>query len=116
MSDDAGAIILVFVSLAFVIAYSWFWGHVTSRVIENKGYSNNWFWWGFFFGVMAFALAVAKDDYRELTAATGNKEIYDKYTLNNGGWTCTCGMVNAKYVGTCGCGRTKSQVMAERQQ
>lgn len=24
------------------------WGFATKAVIKNKGYEENWFWWGFF--------------------------------------------------------------------
>ena len=29
------------------------WGIVVNKVIENKGYQENWFWWGFFFWIFA---------------------------------------------------------------
>lgn len=36
------------------IIYGIIWGIVCNKVIENKGYNDNWFWWGFFFGIFAF--------------------------------------------------------------
>ncbi len=41
------------------------WGYTTKKVIENKGYSENWFWWGFFFGVIALIVAISKPDLRQ---------------------------------------------------
>lgn len=35
-------------------------GFATKIVIENKGYDDNWFWWGFFFGIIALIVACAK--------------------------------------------------------
>ncbi len=36
-----------------------------------------------------------------------DKEVHEKELIRNGGWCCKCGNVNASYVGTCQCGRTK---------
>lgn len=36
------------------------WGIVVNKVIENKGYQENWFWWGFFFGIFALIVALTK--------------------------------------------------------
>ena len=36
------------------------WGVVVNKVIENKGYEENWFWWGFFFGIFALIIALTK--------------------------------------------------------
>jgi len=36
------------------------WGIVVNKVIENKGYEENWFWWGFFFGIFALIIALTK--------------------------------------------------------
>ncbi len=36
------------------------WGVVVNKVIENKGYEENWFWWGFFFGIFALIVALTK--------------------------------------------------------
>ena len=36
------------------------WGIAVQRVIENKGYYENWFWWGFFFGFLALIVATMK--------------------------------------------------------
>ncbi len=37
------------------------WGIVVNKVIENKGYEENWFWWGFFFGIFALIVALTKE-------------------------------------------------------
>ena len=36
------------------------WGIATQLAIENKGYREKWFWWGFFFGIIAFLVAMTK--------------------------------------------------------
>ena len=38
------------------------WGALTQKVIKKKGYTGNWFWLGFFFGLIAFIIALAKPD------------------------------------------------------
>lgn len=43
------------------------WGFATGAVIKNKGYDDNWFWWGFFFGFIALIVAVAKPENRKQT-------------------------------------------------
>ena len=43
------------------------WGFATDAVIKNKGYDENWFWWGFFFGFIALIVAVAKPENRKQT-------------------------------------------------
>ncbi|MBQ7146890.1 MAG: SHOCT domain-containing protein [Lachnospiraceae bacterium] len=37
-------------------------GFATKKVIENKGYRENWFWWGFFFGLIALIVAFSKPE------------------------------------------------------
>ena len=37
-------------------------GVVVNKVIENKGYKENWFWWGFFFGIFALIVAITKQN------------------------------------------------------
>ena len=38
------------------------WGIVVNKVVENKGYQENWFWWGFFFGIFALIIALTKQN------------------------------------------------------
>lgn len=46
----------------FVAGIIWcaVWGIIVNKVIENKGYEESWFWWGFFFGIFALIAALAK--------------------------------------------------------
>lgn len=89
------------------------WGVLTAKVISDKGYQKNWFWWGFFFGFIALVVAIIKPVYnpsifsKTLQAQKNAKEkvILNQSLLENGGWKCTCGRVNAKYVTTCPCGQ-----------
>lgn len=102
------------------------WGWAVNKIIENKGYRENWFWWGFFFGIIALLVALTKPDMPRTTGDSGNYFGEDDSTLGKdyvfrgfgyerklaevpGGWRCQrCGQLNASYVGTCGCGCDKS--------
>jgi len=98
-----GGMIILFLALIWQCT---FWGSVTRKVLENKGYSEDWFFWGFFFGIIAFALAVSKPDCPRKQAGTNDQ--YYKELLAEGGWGCEkCGRANPAYTGTCSCGNHK---------
>lgn len=42
--------------------YGCIFGAATNAVVRNKGYQENWFWWGFFFGLIALLVALSKPD------------------------------------------------------
>lgn len=96
--------------LIIAIIYGIIFGFATKKVIENKGYSENWFWWGFFFGIIALIVACTKPD-------NVNTGTYSQYSLGNRTtdtsktWLCKCNQVNSIYVGTCSCGRTRDSVL-----
>ncbi len=52
----------MFVFLIVYIIQGSIFGFATKKIIENKGYSENWFWWGFFFGFIAMLVALAKPE------------------------------------------------------
>ncbi len=66
------------------------WGFATHKVIENKGYYENWFWWGFFFGFIAFIVACTKPDKRSVyiedtKLSQYSKECYEKEIIQESG-------------------------------
>lgn len=111
------------------------WGWAVNKVIENKGYRENWFWWGFFFGMIALLVALTKPDrprtadessnyFEDSSSIVGKNYVFRgfgseperKADYAKGEWRCVhCGTVNAGYVGTCGCGCDKSGQMPVRQ-
>lgn len=108
------ALYLIFILLALL--WRVFIGFSTKAVILNKGYTQNWFWWGFFLGIFAFIYAVA---YPDKQSNFSNKHYLNEFeewnrTKNliiSGGWKCRkCGKVNSSYTGTCGCGMTKTDL------
>lgn len=117
-------------TLIVLIVRGIIWGFATNAVLSNKGYSDNWFLWGFFFGIIPFIVALTKPNnysYSNYSSYDDNDSLYGSRTNNTNaslfgdksqevlrqdGWTCTCGRVNAAYIGTCACGKTKSEVIA----
>ena len=97
------------------------WGFTVRAVVINKGYcdeSTKWFWLGFFFGFFALAVAFSKpqckheeNSYKFLSPQEQQQKI-----LDSGGWKCVCGAVNASYISTCQCGRTKRDVLSSQQE
>jgi len=92
-------------------------GFATQSVIDNKGYYENWFWWGFFFGLLAFVVACAKPQnirhspYRGGGLYQSADDLYKKQVLNEGGWKCSCGKIQASYVSSCSCGKSKQEIL-----
>ncbi len=86
-------------------------GFATNAIIQNKGYREDWFWWGFFFGIIAMLVAMSKPEKRSYRDSSDERSL----SALSSGWKCPrCGRVNANYVGTCGCGYEKSGNMPQK--
>lgn len=103
--------------LFLVIAQGVFFGFATNAIIENKGYTENWFWWGFFFGLLALIVALTKpqrvthSQYRGGGLYQSAESAYKQQMLAEGGWKCSCGRVQASYVSTCSCGVSRQSLL-----
>ncbi len=111
--------ITIIATLALYAIGGCIWGFAVKKIVENKGYSENWFWWGFFFGLLALLVALTKpechsrsyssresDDYSPLHSAAAST-----YSQKNGGggWLCDhCGKTNGSSVAICSCGQPRS--------
>ncbi|MBP1546504.1 MAG: SHOCT domain-containing protein [Oscillospiraceae bacterium] len=103
-------------TLIFIIIVSIVWGYATQAVITNKGYDERWFLWGFFFGIIAFLVALSKPPYipptsnkpSNLSAIADEEDRKRKRQQNY--WECSCGRMNAPYVTTCVCGLSAKEV------
>lgn len=89
-------------------------GIATQNIIDNKGYDEKWFWWGFFFGFLAVLVALSKPDNHAYQSTNPSwmqhsSNTRDEDVLEQGGWKCTCGRVNPSYTGTCACGKRKGE-------
>lgn len=124
--------LLIIQIIVWIIVGSIF-GIATNAIIRNKGYWENWFWWGFFFGFIAMLVAMSKPEnrsrmgeqdgstlgngytYRESSSIFRDSSYENRKLLESGYWKCQhCGRMNASYVGTCGCGYDKSGNMPQK--
>ncbi len=99
--------------LICILVRGFIWGFATQTVIENKGYEENWFWWGFFFGIIALIVACSKPEntyYVYSNLGADSDKAQDQQLLSAGGWKCSCGRVHAAYVSSCPCGKSKSEM------
>lgn len=105
----------VFIAIILYIIDGCVWGVITENIANNKGY-DGWFGWGFFFGILAIAILLAKPDktygnrdyIREEAMSNVSKQYTDEKLLKENGWKCIkCNVINPSYTGTCGCGNTR---------
>ncbi len=96
-------------------------GFITDKIRKDKGYVKSWFWWGFFFQILAILIALAQKPAAQ-SAKSKPEEAIEKYIdlvnragqpRNSASWNCICGRQNPSYTGTCACGRTKEAVFEE---
>lgn len=79
--------------VVLVIIHGIIWGIVCSLVVEDKWYSEEWFWCGFLFGIFAVVAAASKREH--------NANLTD----DAGGWICNiCGKFNQGNAKICSCG------------
>lgn len=120
---------MLFYYLTIIIIRGCIWGFATKIIIENKGYDDNWFWWGFFFGIIALIVACARPDcyintgkfvqpmsnVDRIKVQKVQEQERNEDTLAAGGWQCLCGRVHASYVSSCSCGKSKFEAQNGRQ-
>ena len=82
-----------------------------SMIAADKGYSgNSYFWVCFFLGIIGYIMVAALPDQAMYSSIQNLK----KEGLQNPGpdsWLCSCGQVNANYVSSCSCGKSKRDVV-----
>ncbi len=111
-----GGVKMVFLYFIGILIWGVVWGVATNKVLENKGYDDNWFWWGFFFGFIAMIVAVTKPENQTST----NVHSYDSSPLSGNAskvlpinksdkmWKCSCGEYNQNYETSChNCGKSQ---------
>ncbi len=100
------------------LVYCIMWGIICYRIVRKKGYMENWFLLGFFFGVIAYILAVRKPDYSVESYSSNVMFHYDDNSLDGSSissktktgetWTCyNCKRENPDSANSCSCGMTK---------
>lgn len=102
-------------------------------IAADKGYSHSsYFWCCFFLGITGYIMVAALPDATlrnriqtqnnaiSQPANSGASQSVASHSPNYkasapGSWTCTCGRVNAAYVTTCFCGKSKREVMSQKE-
>lgn len=89
-------------------------GFIVQSIIYRKGYSKNWFWWGFFFQLIALIVALTKPRLRsnDYDSSEALEKLKGDVSYNQGQmnryWTCSeCGRKNTAFSNICSCGRVK---------
>lgn len=119
--------IIYILPLVLIILARSAWGIACNRALRKKGYSENWFWEGFFSGEKVYWAIKAMPGYYDKVTYTLDGRPVDRFgnvlvmseeqreedMLKKGGWKCVrCGQLNAKYVTTCNCGCSKEESLA----
>ena len=119
---------MAIVYIIMAIIWGVVWGIVTNKVIANKGYYENWVWWGFFFGWIALIVALTKPDNNNSQQHMNNQQYVNNNSalsmmaeqkkreeqIRSGYWQCSCGEFNPPYMASCSCGRKPRDVIAEK--
>ena len=83
-----------------------FWGWLTSRVGENKGYpSGSFFWWGFGLAMIGLLVVLSKPDrHSYMDAVYSSPLLRNKDSASSvNGWRCpNCGRTNTGSICSCG--------------
>jgi len=58
IGEECMEIVILIIGIIQGVAF----GCATNQIIKNKGYKENWFWWGFFFSFLAVIVAATKPD------------------------------------------------------
>ena len=79
----ATVLLVYLIFFVVLIAQGCVWGWAVNKVVKNRGYDENWFWWGFFFGLIALIVALTKpqntyDQYKS-TVTYENGANSDKF-------------------------------------
>lgn len=107
--------------IAIYLIYGLIWGYVCRAVVRNKGYYDDWFLWGFIFGIFAFLVAISKPAIQQIqpmypvqpSIAPQSTNSTNLNLLNNDRRVCPkCKKTNEKYITSCSCGEEKPSMSA----
>lgn len=83
--DNGTILCMMFIWVAIFVGIGCFWGWATNKIIKDKGYHQNWFWWGFFFHFWAVLVAAVKSenpDKRDYQGLNINMQYYGPQEYN----------------------------------
>lgn len=93
------------VYLFIVIIQATIFGFATNAVVNNKGYEENWFWWGFLFGFLALIVALAKPEPQYQSETFESNFRTGSERIKTGTWRCpSCSKTNQSRTALCDCG------------
>ena len=115
---DMGALVLILVIWACLGIVN---GQIVNEIMKEKGYTKNYFWLGFFggkgavrhaYGTMTALMTPEEREALKKKKAEKKREMeaHKQELIDEGGWKCPCGKVNAVYVSSCACGMSKREV------
>jgi len=72
----------LFLCIVITLIVAAIWGLITQSVVNKRGSDENWFWWGFFFGPIACAIASLTfkplSEYEKAKLILTYKELFDE--------------------------------------
>lgn len=101
---------IIFIFLILFLVQGFIFGIAANAVIANKGYDENWFFWGFFFSFIALIVALSRPPkpYEPIRENPLLKRSDGQQEANGGRWQCAfCGNTNENNVTTCSCGKSR---------
>lgn len=101
-----------------VIIVACIFGAITKHINESKGYDGG-FAWGFFLGVIGIIVVACRSDAPKSSYVSDRISRLEAVSRGESSvqrsWQCGfCRRVNADYMTTCECGRTKAESMQRR--
>lgn len=108
---DLGTILIVYIVQGIIF------GVAVNTIIANKGYHENWFWGGFFFGIIALIVAASRPPkpYEPMRENPLLRRSGEQKGVNSGSWQCVfCNSINANNVTTCSCGKSREDSQQKR--
>lgn len=107
--------LVVFLVVFIIRGFFWIWA--TNTILENKGYKEKEYFFPFFFGLIAFVVALTTTDVviepeKPMLPRKIRKARYAKLVLS-GFWWCKCGKRYSSNTAVCSCGINKNEAMRD---
>ena len=105
---DLGIVLIVYIVQGLIF------GVAVNTIIANKGYHENWFWGGFFFGIIALIVAASRPPkpYEPMRESPLLRRSGEQKGVSSGCWQCVfCNSINANNVTTCSCGKSREEAV-----
>ncbi len=74
---SAGGLGILLIVLPICVLNGVIWGYATKMVLNNRGYDENWFWWGFFLSFIPIIVAFSKPQISVASSTATNVDSTD---------------------------------------